>query len=379
VKDLVLSKIMESYTEICISEGAWNSEVAQRVREVASRYSGKESFLSPKKMTSSEKPNGAKSITEGKRRLVIEEFSGQFFKSCPGSTQKKSLPCCNYFVLNLGSQCPFDCSYCYLQTYLNRWDTVIYSNLDVALGQLLDHARKFPHLPFRVGTGEVIDSLALDPLTEYSKKLIETFRDFPNWTLELKTKSDRIQNLLEVQGSKNVLVGWSINPQEVIDSDEFGTASLSQRLDAAQAIVKHGYKVAFHIDPMIYFSHWEEAYSNLVDQVTSRFAPSEVSVISVGALRIQTAQKNLWRERFTNQIKSAHGELFPSEGNKMRYDHRLRTHMMETLIAKFRANDQGWKIFMCMETPEAWNQVFGNSPIKVGGLEEIFRPLPQPG
>ena len=46
---------------------------------------------------------------------------------------------------------------------------VIYSNIDQAMKELVQVARNMNGHRLRVGTGETIDSLGLDPLTGYTK------------------------------------------------------------------------------------------------------------------------------------------------------------------------------------------------------------------
>jgi spore photoproduct lyase len=42
-----------------------------------------------------------------------------------------------------------------------------------------------------------------------------------------------------------------MNPQQVIDLDEHGTASLSERLLAARRCQNAGYRLGFHFDPIV--------------------------------------------------------------------------------------------------------------------------------
>ncbi len=328
-------------------------------------------------ITGTNRFNPPDEFIQRKSRLVVRPFQGQFFKRCPGASQKKALPCCNYYVLNLGSGCPFDCSYCYLQSYLGPSDTTIYSNLDSAIDELQEMADQFGHLPYRIGTGEIIDSLALDPLTLFSRNLISFFKKYPAWTLEFKTKSDRVVQFLDCEHSNNVVVSWSINPPSIVDSEEHGTASLSQRLKAAQKCVQAGFPVAFHIDPMIYTADWKENYSELVQMVTSIFSPSQVSVISLGALRFQPEQKWTMKKRFGAKSIVNQSEMWPSTSGKLRYDQDLRSQMFQFVIEQFKNQSPDWKIFLCMETPEVWLSTTGSFPSQNDQIKNLFRPLPE--
>jgi spore photoproduct lyase len=314
----------------------------------------------------------ARQFTQSKRQVFLTEFKGQFFKKCPGF--HKGMACCNYFVLNLGFQCDMDCSYCYLQSFINSNYLTVYTNIDAALEELAS----MTHLhdkPVRVGTGEVIDSLSMDPITLYSRDLIQFFKDYPRWTLEFKTKSDQVEQFLDCDHGGNVIVSWSINPPSVIASEEHGTASFAERLLAAEKCRDQGFKISFHIDPMIWHPDWKDSYAYLVDEISRRFTPRDIPVMSVGALRFQPEQKNMMRERFGMESLVTQAETFPSQDGKLRYDYDQRKEMFDFVLNRFKEQDSTWKIFMCMETPETWVDTFGHTPFHEQPLKELFQPI----
>ena len=189
--------MLPQFDRILIDSTSENSEVAARVRSL---YPS-ESIFSMDESDPSLNNKGlmtADEFNQSKKTLLLTTFKGQFFKRCPGATQKKALTCCNYHVLNLGSQCNMNCSYCYLQSYLNSRATKIFTNIDDALNELREMASLHCDQPFRVGTGEVIDSLSLDSITLYSRQLIEFMNQYPKWTLEFKTKSNQVDQFLDV-------------------------------------------------------------------------------------------------------------------------------------------------------------------------------------
>jgi spore photoproduct lyase len=367
--------LTEHFEKIYIDQAAVGSAVAQRVRELmpADKIRIIDQPLWPERVGQM----SPEQFNQSKRTLFVTPFKGQFFKRCPGATQKKVLSCCNYHVLNLGSQCNMNCSYCYLQSYLNSPVMKIYSNIDQAITELQEMADLHGELPFRIGTGEVIDSLSLDHLTLYSRELISFFRNYPKWTLEFKTKSNQIEQFLDVPHAGNVVVSWSINPPLVITREEHGTASFEQRMQAARDCLEAGFQVAFHIDPMIWHPEWKESYAFLARELATRFKPREVNVISVGALRFQPEQKAMMRERFGMKSLVTAAEVFTSEGGKLRYDLRLRQEMFQFMISQLKSYDPAWRIFLCMETPESWISSFDSHPMQVDGLRELFRPLPK--
>src|ERR1700737_3392237 len=62
-------------------------------------------------------PSGVEdSFAAGKRRRVIMPRRSPFLMACPAGSAK--FACCGYLVLTLASNCPMDCSYCFLQEYV---------------------------------------------------------------------------------------------------------------------------------------------------------------------------------------------------------------------------------------------------------------------
>jgi spore photoproduct lyase len=260
-----------------------------------------------------------------------------------------------------------------LQSFINSPVLTIYTNIDDALGEL--RALNMQEQSLRIGTGETVDSLSLDDLTLFSHKLIEFFRDYPKWTLEFKTKSAKVAQFLDIPHAGNVVVSWSINPQNIVSREEHLTAALAERLDAAQACLEKKFRIAFHIDPMIWHPEWEQSYAELIDEICRRFRPEQIPYFSVGALRFQPEQKSIMRERFGLNSYVTSSEVFPSHDGKLRYDAQLRQTMFRYVINRFQAHDPAWRIFMCMETPETWLKTVGESPFRNEKIRDLFTPI----
>lgn len=366
-------KIIDHFEKIYIHNDSWGSEVAQRAIQFFPETKIERVFSTPHKQLvgnhlSSEEFNRSKKI------MYIHEFKGRFFKRCPGA--KPGLACCNYFVLNLGLQCDMNCTYCYLQSYINTPVLSVYSNIEQSIGELEDFAKAQAQAKIRIGTGETTDSLSLDDLTLYSRKLIKFFRSVPNWRLELKTKSNKVEQFLDIDHEKNIIISWSLNPQPIIDSEEFDTASLIERLEAARKCRDKDYLIGFHLDPLIWHPEWKENYSELVKTIARYFEPHEVLSLSLGALRFQPEQRHMMRERFGAKSHVTRAEMFRSEDGKYRYDQDLRREMFDFLLSQFRQLGS-WNVFLCMETRESWMGAMTGLPKSVPGLDEYFdhRPL----
>jgi len=322
----------------------------------------------------------------GKRVLLLTRYRGSWLKSCPGTNGHV---CCNLWIVNPGEGCPLDCTYCYLQSYLKRNPTLkIYTNTESLISALEERATREPNRLFRVGTGEVIDSLVWDPLTDLSRELVPFFARTPNLVLELKTKTANIGNLLEMREVHNgkTVVSWSVNARTVTLQDEAFTASLDERIAAASALVECGYRVAFHFDPLIHFSGWEEEYRETIDRIFSKIPAQSVAWVSVSSLRYQPEMQETMEQRFPLS-KIPFGEQFLAKDRKLRYVQPIRFKMLQFVWDELKRrgassvvapsenenmSGSGLPVYMCMESPAAWKSVASGLPVAGSELSEVF-------
>jgi spore photoproduct lyase len=313
-----------------------------------------------------------------KRHLFLSRFKGTFLKKCPGLSP--GMVCCNYLVVNLMKNCMYDCSYCFLQDFLrNNPLFVAYVNIDDLILELEETFRNAPAgQEFRVGTGELTDSLALDDIVPYTKTLIPFFNKQKNATLELKTKSDRVENLLAQDDPTNVVVSWSLNPREIVEAEEKGTPSLEQKLQSARQCQEKGYRIGIHLDPIILFPGWEKIYKDLIEEIFLNLDPKNIEWVSLGSFRYRSGLKQAIKER------NPKTQLFSSEhmagrDGKYRYLRPLRNHAYETIRNWVKAKDPNLSAYLCMETKEIWEGATGAMPKTDPNLEDFFSPTPRLG
>lgn len=308
--------------------------------------------------------NGASAVASSsfgaaKKKLVVTRHRGEFLKKCPGSDGQV---CCNYFVINFASNCPMDCSYCYLQEYLAENAALkVFSNVGDLLAEAEELLGKHRRYFFRIGTGEITDSLALEPYIGFARAVVPFFAEQPNVLLELKTKSDCVDGLLDLDPKDRVVVSWSMNPQRVIAQDEHGTATLDERLGAARRCQEAGYRLGFHFDPMIEYPGWEADYRAMVEQVFAAVDWRRIAWLSLGVLRTTPALKRTMRARVP-ATRLLTGEQVLCPDGKLRYFQPLRVEMYRKMLGWIRPAAPTTKVYLCMESREVWQQVFGFAP-----------------
>lgn len=310
-------------------------------------------------------------FTRGKRLLQLSRHKGSWLKACPGTS---SHVCCNLFIVNPGEGCPFDCTYCYLQSYLQRNPTLkLYTNTEDMLGELRTKIESDTKRLFRVGTGELIDSLVWDELSDQTAELVPFFASLPNAVLELKTKDNFVDNLVALKNEHRgqTVVSWSVNAKSISDKEELNTARLSERLEAASRVVEAGYRVGFHFDPIIYFEGWEDEYRDTITQVFQAVSPKDIAWVSLSTLRYKPELQTMMRERFPESALPF-GEQFLAKDKKIRYLQPLRLKMQRFLWEELKSHDKSIPTYMCMESPAAWRNISGSNPAAGSELREVF-------
>jgi spore photoproduct lyase len=312
-------------------------------------------------------------LEDGKRMLWLTRQKGDFIKPCPCTPHYLG---CNYFIINLDLNCPLDCSYCILQLYLSNPLLTVFVNTRDLWHQLDGFLeRRQGGLPVRIGTGELGDSLALDPLTGRSRELVAYFRRHPDALFELKTKTTHIHNLLDIEPAPNIVVAWSLNAPAVAREDEKGAPPVSERIEAARRLVEKGYRVAFHFDPIVRHPEWREGYAGVVEELSTRIPSAQIAWISLGALRFPPALKGIIATRHpTSRI--LYEEFIRGLDGKVRYFKPHRSEMFRFLAERLTAKlGSEVPLYLCMESGEVWRKALKKEP---EGEEEIEGYLTSP-
>jgi len=305
-------------------------------------------YISEQKRTSS-----IDNYNKRRDKLFITRERYDFFKPCPCS---KKVVSCNYYIFNLGFGCIYDCSYCYLQQYTDQPGIMLPANLDDFLREFEPFWKKRKVKNMRLGSGEFTDSLALDDITGYSKELIPFFSKF-SVRFELKTKSSKIENLLKVKPASNIVISWSLNPEKIIQEEEYYTAGLKERLTAACQCSDAGYSIGFHFDPIIAIENWKEGYRKLIEQLFAVVKDKEIAWISLGTVRFNRKLKPIAEARFPRS-EIFLGPLFLQVDGKMRYPQKLRLDIYQNMLKWIRKYNKKVWVYLCMEDKEVWEKTF---------------------
>ncbi len=308
-------------------------------------------------------------VGEGKRYLLLRKDKGQSFKPFPESEQYLS---CDYYTLHIAEGCDLECSYCILQAYLTNPLLTVYVNIEETLENLGCILKKNPDQFFRIGTGQLADSLSLDHITDFSRLLIDFFSRQINATLELKTKSNNIENLLGLSPNGRTIISWSMNSKKIQREEEHKCASIEDRLKAARTAVNSGYRAGFHFDPIIDYKGWEKDYGEVIKEIFKEIPEEKIAWISLGCLRFMPALKPIMEKRFPKSNLPL-AEWITGMDGKMRYFKPRRIEIYKQAVEMIRRQAPGVTLYLSMESPEVWRHVFGEEPTKASVCELLDR------
>jgi spore photoproduct lyase len=285
--------------------------------------------------------------------LLLTRNNGAFIKPCPG--QKGSV-CCGYWVVEWGMGCPFACEYCIIQNYTQAGDITLYLNWEDCRKEIIELRQRISG-PIRLGTGQFGDPLALEEIFPLNAAIIAMTAGMPDFTVEIKSKSNYIAPVLRAADARHVTLAFSLNPQEIIDRLEHGATSLVDRLAAAKnAAETKNCRLAFHFDPLIPIADWQKKYSEVFALMHDYLENLPISWISVGTFRFPKGFHE-YVEKYHPDTGIFAEEFYPSADGKIRYFRPFREEIYRFARSGLNACFPDVPVYMCMETPEVWERL----------------------
>ena len=283
-----------------------------------------------------------KALTED-QKLVLSR--------CPCPVDGEKTRCCKIRTLDAVMQCAFGCSYCSIQAFYNENEIKIVSNLEEKLDNL-----EITDDVWHIGTGQASDSLLLGDDYGTLSALSSFAEKHSDIVIELKSKSKR--DVFSHPWPKNMVFTWSLNAPTIIEKEEHFTASLIERLEDAEKARDNGNLVGFHIHPMFYFKGWEDEYKYVIDEITSRFSPSDILMIGIGTLTFTKAVIKRLREMGA-ESKVLEMELVDAAG-KYSYPLDKKEKMFRHIYSSFpKEYKDNIFFYLCMEDPSLWMKCLG--------------------
>lgn len=276
--------------------------------------------------------------------LFLARKEGQLLKLAPDAYGKAGEP--HYYFIH-AYNCIYECQYCYLQGYFNTPDIVLFINHEEIIAEMENVLKLYPGKKVWFHAGEFSDSLALTHLTGELELYHEFCQKYPDAIIELRTKSVNTRELEKLIPLPNLIVSFSLSPEEIAKKVDLKTPAAKNRIQALKKLSDLGWIVAAHFDPIIYDDKFRENYLALL----SDLGPynEKLAYLSLGVVRFT---KDVYRETERNYPDSLihAGPMVKSFDGKVRYHRPMRMWILNSV--KDLAIKSGAKlerIYLCME------------------------------
>jgi len=189
----------------------------------------------------------------------------------------------NFYYTSFILNCIFDCEYCYLQGMYPSANIVAFVNIEDYKNAIADIAIKEPvYLAASYDT----DLIAFHNIIPYMDDCYNFFVRQRNLFVEIRTKSANQAFYKNYPAADNIIIAFSLAPQEIIDRYEKHTPSLESRIKAIQTATANGYKVRICFDPVFIGSIADDKYEVFYRKIFEQINPDKILDVGYGFFRM---------------------------------------------------------------------------------------------
>lgn len=184
--------------------------------------------------------------------------------------------------------CLYNCQYCFLQGMYPSANLVAFVNDEdiFAATHNAVQQRKNKRQPLVLSISYNTDLLAFENIIPYCSRWLDFCKTQPDLLLEIRSKSAFIKPIQNIEPQSNVLLSWTLSPQQVVDMYEWDTPPLAKRIAAVQKLINRGWKVRLCFDPLMIVDKWQDIYTDFFQHVFTRIPAQQIYDIVVGVFRM---------------------------------------------------------------------------------------------
>jgi len=213
--------------------------------------------------------------------LILAVKDGQFLYKGPEVCQNFGYHnfCYTSFLLN----CIFDCEYCYLQGMYPSANIVAFVNVEDFQNAMREALLKGQvYLAASYDT----DLIAFHNIIPYMDYFYEFFGKHPDILVEVRTKSANEAFYNNHHPLENLIIAFTLAPDEVIKKYERHTPSLKSRIKAVKTAIDRGFKVRICFDPIFVDPGINEDYEPFYRHIFTEIDPDRILDVGYGFFRM---------------------------------------------------------------------------------------------
>lgn len=253
----------------------------------------------------------------------------------------------NYYFSHM-LNCLYDCRYCFLQGMYQSANYVLFINYEDFQDEIKQIANNHTNDAVHFFSGYDCDSLALEPVTHFSREFLPFFASLPsNAWLELRTKSTQIRSLSQRDPIPRCVVAFSLSPSSVAEKVEAKAPHLLRRLAAIESLQQQGWQIGLRFDPLIYQSSYRLDYAEFFNRVFSKIKLEQLHSVSLGVFRLPEAYFKKMHKLYPEEKLFA--SPLQSQQGMVSYHNDLEDELLQTCSAMILNHIPKAKFFPCTQ------------------------------
>ena len=190
----------------------------------------------------------------------------------------------NYYFSHMYN-CIYDCKYCFLQGLYSSANYLIFVNYEDFLSEITNLINKNKNKSITFFSGYDCDSLAMEKITGFGDFFLNNYFKTKKITYEFRTKSLQIKPFLKNKPSENIIVAYSLLPNDLAKKFDFKAPSINLRIKSLKKLTSLGWQIGLRFDPLIYEKNWKISYKNLIITLLDEVNINYIHSVSFGSLR----------------------------------------------------------------------------------------------
>jgi len=201
------------------------------------------------------------------------------------------------------------------------------------------------------------DTLCWEPEYGLSKLVGEYFATTADQHYLIHTKAANVDFLNDIDHRGRTIVLWSLCGETASRVIEPGTASPSERIEAARRCQAMGVPVRFKLKPIVPVLGWREEYAALIEELLSKVRPESIGLFMLAwmdAAELETiVDVDLLEPRFLEALRAGAQSMKGVTAGP--FPHAEREEVYSFLIEQIRRHDADVPVFLCTETTAMWD------------------------
>ena len=257
--------------------------------------------------------------------------------------------------IHLTNGCPHHCCYCGLGSLIT-----VMMNVEEYLEHLDLLVKANPWEKTYLFEDDS-EALALEPEYGAVPALAEYFGTSDNYYLLIHSKSANVDFFADVSpaGREHTIIVWSLTTETQSTVLEPGSATMTERIEAARKCDEMGICTRYKYKPIIPTRNWRDEIAQMTRMVFERSNPDLIALFTLAWMSCDDMLKIVGEDMLDPvYLQAARESVEEMKDLRVKpFPHWVRKEIYEFCIAEIRKHNAQIPIVLCTETTEMWDEL----------------------